>query len=164
MAVKEIEIETASQISGNGGEVQRRTPEVAGTWRLLSYERHDGGEVSYPMGRGASGYISYDPAGWMSVQIMRADRPALPAGGAATAPLEDLRAAVAGYLSYAGTYAVDPDARTVTHHIDLHLLPGGVATTLVRRYEVDGDRLVLHTAPPGAPSGGRLTWQRTGER
>jgi hypothetical protein len=28
--------------------------------------------VSYPMGRDARGYISYDPYGRMSVQIMRA--------------------------------------------------------------------------------------------
>jgi hypothetical protein len=67
---------------------------------------------------------------------------------------------VAGYLSYAGTYAVDRATGTVKHRIDLHLLPNGVGTVLVRRYEIEGDRLVLHTSGPGAPGGGRLTWQR----
>jgi hypothetical protein len=141
------------------------TNDLAGTWELVSFERFDGGGVTYPMGRDARGYISYDPAGWMSVQIMCADRPAL-AGGPGSATLEELRATVAGYLSYAGAYAVDPAAGTVSHRIDLHLLPSGVGGTLVRRYEVDGDRLVLHTSAPGAQGGGRLTWQRitAGER
>jgi hypothetical protein len=135
-------------------------PELVGTWQLVSFERHAGGDVSYPMGRDARGYISYDPTGWMSVQIMRGDRAPLAGGGAAEGTLDELRATVAGYLGYAGTYTVDRAAGTVTHQIGLHLLPNGVGTTLVRRYEVAGDRLVLHTSAPGAPGGGRLTWQR----
>jgi len=151
-----------SEAGGQDGAAAPRpgAPELAGTWRLVSFERHAGGAVSYPMGRDPRGYLSYDPAGWMSVQIMRGDRAPLGAGGVAEGTLDELRATLAGYLSYAGTYTVDRAAGTVTHQIDLHLLPDGVGTTLVRRYEVAGDRLVLHTSAPGAPGGGRLTWQR----
>jgi hypothetical protein len=134
--------------------------ELAGTWRLVSFERHAGGELSYPMGEDARGYLSYDPSGRMSVQIMRSGRAPLAGGSAAQGALDELRATLTGYLSYAGTYTVDRAAGTVTHQIDLHLLPNEVGAMLVRRYEIDGDRLVLHTSAPGAPRAGRLTWQR----
>jgi len=136
---------------------------LVGTWKLVSFEHRSNGQVTYPMGRNARGYLSYDPSGWMSVQIMRADRPMLASRTWSDGTLEELRAAVAGYLSYAGTYEVDEANRSVTHHIDVHLLPNAVGTHLVRRFEIDGSRLTLLTAPAapnGSLEGGRLIWER----
>jgi hypothetical protein len=136
---------------------------LVGTWKLISFERWSNGEVTFPMGRDAQGYISYGSSGWMSCQIMRADRPRLASGKWNDGTLDELRAAVGGYLSYAGTYDVDLTRNCVTHHVDVHLLPNGVGTHLERRFEVNGNRLTLHTSPLGSserPEGGRLTWER----
>ena len=139
---------------------------LVGTWLLVSFERWSNGQVSYPMGRDARGYISYDSFGRMSCQIMRAGRPELTSGQWDDATLEELRAAAGGYLSYAGTYEVDEAGSTVTHVVDGHLLPNGVGTRLERRFEVQGNRLTLYTSPGGGtpkggtPEGGRLTWER----
>ncbi len=136
---------------------------LVGTWRLVSYEHWAAGEVTYPMGRDARGYISYGPAGWMSCQIMRAGRPTLASGRWNDGTLDELRAAVGGYLSYAGTYDVDAQRNLVTHHVEVHLLPNGVGTHLERRFEVNGNQLTLYTSPgagSGRPEGGRLTWER----
>jgi hypothetical protein len=136
---------------------------LVGTWKLIAYEHWTNGQVTYPMGRDACGYLSYDPQGCMSVQIMRADRPALRAGHLAEGTLEELRTIMAGYLGYAGTYEVNDRAGTVTHYVDVHLLPNAVGACLTRRFEVCGDRLTLYTAADGRQEGGRLIWERVGQ-
>jgi hypothetical protein len=50
---------------------------IIGVWILESYERFDldGSNVHYPLGSDARGTIVYTTNGYMSAQIMRADRP-----------------------------------------------------------------------------------------
>jgi hypothetical protein len=144
---------------------------LVGTWRLVAYEQWSDGEVSYPMGEDALGYLTYDPHGRMSVQIMRSSRPSLAGEDGRQGPPDALRAAVDGYLGYAGTYEVDAQseaAGTVVHRIELYLVPNAVGTRLERRFELSGvrlDHLTLFTSPAtrdGRPAGGRLSWERVG--
>ena len=50
---------------------------LIGTWRLISWQNRSllDGEVSYPLGKDAVGYIMYGQDRYMSVAIMRPDRP-----------------------------------------------------------------------------------------
>ncbi len=50
---------------------------LIGTWRLISWENRsvDDGQVSYPLGKDAVGYIMYNPDGYMFVAIMSSNRP-----------------------------------------------------------------------------------------
>jgi len=46
-----------------------------GTWRLVSAEtKSDSGEISYPFGKNAMGYLIYGEDGYMAVTIMQAER------------------------------------------------------------------------------------------
>jgi hypothetical protein len=46
-----------------------------GAWRLLSLEgRTSTGDVSYPFGKDAQGYLLYSREGYMSVSVMQARR------------------------------------------------------------------------------------------
>ena len=49
---------------------------LIGTWRLLSWEnrRVEDGQVSYPLGKDATGYIMYNDDGYMFVAIMAPHR------------------------------------------------------------------------------------------
>jgi lipocalin-like protein len=48
---------------------------LIGTWRLLSWEnRSVDGQISYPLGKDAVGYILYSQDGYMFVAIMRPNR------------------------------------------------------------------------------------------
>jgi hypothetical protein len=137
--------------------------QIVGTWRLTAFERWVNGAATYPMGREARGYVSYDAQGRMSIQVMRPDRPPVAAGDLAQGTAEELRTIVAGYLSYAGTYEVDMAAGRIIHHVDVHLSPNAVGSRLERRFELSGDRLTLYTSPAAADGrleGGRLTWER----
>ena len=45
--------------------------QVIGTWKLVSYETQDAdGNIVYPLGKDAKGFIMYNPDGYMSAQIM----------------------------------------------------------------------------------------------
>ncbi|MDQ4062842.1 MAG: lipocalin-like domain-containing protein, partial [Actinomycetota bacterium] len=49
---------------------------LIGTWRLISWENRSvvDGQVSYPLGKDATGYIMYNEAGYMFVAIMAPHR------------------------------------------------------------------------------------------
>jgi hypothetical protein len=93
---------------------------ILGTWRLLSCElRSSDGEVSYPMGRDAVGYIMYSADGTMSVAFMRANRPKFAVDDVLGGTPAEKAAAVTSYISYAG--ASDVGDGEVQHHIEVSL-------------------------------------------
>src|SRR5262245_19770702 len=109
--------------------------------------------------------LSYDAGGFMSVQLMRVDRPARVtrpvAPDAVLGTIGELE--VIGYLAYCGTYSVDPAAKRVTHHVACSLLPEQVGQDVVRSYELAGDTLTLRTPPAvvrGRERASLLVWHR----
>jgi hypothetical protein len=127
-----------------------------GTWRLVAITGQD---VATEPIRGAlpTGMIHYDATGHMAVQIVP-DRRRPPFSGVYPTPEEAL-AAVIGYTAYFGTYRIDERARTVTHHREGNINPGGLGD-FVRRYEfLADDRLALRPVESENPIG-RLVWER----
>jgi hypothetical protein len=101
---------------------------------------------------GRKGVIYYDPGGAMVVQVA----PDQERGKTGSEPTpEEAKAALAGYIAYFGTYSVDEQAATVTHHRHASVQPGDVAD-LVRGYEFVGDRLILR--PPHTTY--EVVWER----
>ena len=120
---------------------------LVGTWRLVSWENRSvvDGEVSYPLGEDAVGYIMYGQDGYMSVAIMRpegarfADED-LFGGGA-----EERAQAATTYVTYCGRYEFRGD--TVVHRVDLSLSPNWINVEQERLVEAAGDRLMPSTRP-----------------
>jgi hypothetical protein len=117
----------------------------------------------------------YDPSGWMAVQISNhSDRKAWPRAGNGLQAvrigrtIEEKAAAFDTYTAYYGTYKIDPESRTVTHHLEDSILPGSRGIDNIRYFEFQGDsRLLLRVAEDG--KGGllsrndatyRLLWER----
>lgn len=139
------------------------TNELVGTWALVATEwRRADGRHGNPFGAGAVGILTYDAAGNMSAQVMRADRIAMPpdrASGLESAIAE----AFAGYIAYFGTYEIDPAAAVVRHQVIGSTFPAWVGGALNRRFSIDGDRLTLSdsvTAADGTPVEASMIWQR----
>src|SRR4029450_4745810 len=88
-----------------------------GTWKLVSIEpRNAKGEV-VPPAAGTSnrtGYLIYDPAGYMAVSIMRVGR-RRNAGAQVTG--DEARAAMTSYAAYYGTFTPDEAGGFVTHRL-----------------------------------------------
>ena len=138
--------------------------QILGTWKLLSYVREEipSGAKSDVMGAHPSGYISYGRDGRMIVIIVGSDRKK-PVGPVVTP--EEAEALIRSMLAYAGTYTVDSDAKTVTHHIDVSWDQSRTGESHVRTYKLDGDRLTLTTQPSNDPATGKKTvrtliWER----
>jgi hypothetical protein len=129
---------------------------LVGMWRLVEMVnvREDGTTTASKFGPHPTGYIVYDRAGRMAVQIMV--DPTF--RDAEHSRVEESKAAFEGYLAYAGTYAYDPVRRVVTHHVEMSDYPPFVGRTLSREVRLDGDRVVLLTEPGQTRT--RLTWER----
>jgi hypothetical protein len=137
---------------------------LVGTWRLVSFEsRTTGGENRHPLGPAAKGQLSYDAAGRMSAQLMNPERPSFASGDLTRGTDAEVRAAMAGYIAYYGTYTLDQPRGVVTHHVQGALFPNWVGSDQVRHFRLDGDRLTITTPPirmGGEDSTTVLVWER----
>ncbi len=109
-----------------------------GTWWLVSYEARDAQ---------VSGQLIYDSAGSMSAHVMRNDRPLFATKDPARGTDVEVRAAFEGYVSYFGTYTIDPQTQTVTHHVRGASFPNWIGNDQLRYYRFDRTRLLLSTPP-----------------
>jgi Lipocalin-like domain len=133
-------------VSGSSDEAKR----FHGAWRYVGATQD--GKPRADRGANARGLIYYDPSGLMSVQVA----PDRERSKAASEPTPgEAKAALSGYIAYFGTYTVDEQAGTVTHHRQGSVQPGDTAD-LVRGYEFRGDRLILR--PPGTTY--EVLWER----
>jgi hypothetical protein len=122
---------------------------LIGSWRYLG-TRIDG--KAWDRGANPKGMIYYGPRNEMAVQIAP-DVERKRAGAMMTA--EEAKIALTDYIAYFGTYSVDEEAGTVTHHRIATIQPGD-AGDFVRRCEFDGDRLTLR--PPDSTL--EVMWER----
>lgn len=119
----------------------RDTPRFVGTWRLVSET--------------TTGMMIYDNLGNMAAQVMP-NRVRRKYAAAEPTP-EEAKDAITGYLAYFGTFSVDEQARTVTHHRQGNINPGQVGDDVVRTYVFESnDRLIL--TPAGSTN--KIVWQR----
>jgi len=135
----------------------------AGVWKLVGEETRDASGQAVPRGQNAGdggrfGYIVYDPAGYMSVNLAWLKQPAI-AGGKAANP-QDALAAMGAYNSYWGSFAVNEARGIVTHQTFGALSPAFAGTNQERRFTFSGNRLTLQ--PPISANGDQrtLTWER----
>jgi hypothetical protein len=143
--------------SASSGAVKDR---FIGTWKLVSIEtRNAKGEVMPPAAganQNRTGYIIYDPAGYMAVTIMPMGRKKY-AGAQPTD--EEARATIAGYTGYFGTFTVNEKEQFVTHHLQGSVDPR-MGADQKRFYELAGNRLTLKPPPAANGNQQRLTWEK----
>ncbi len=139
---------------------------LIGAWTLQSYEGTsvDGSNVTYPLGADARGFIMYTPDGYMSAQLMRADRTPFDRDDPHQAHDNELAAAAGGYLSYAGPFSVVDDG-LIAHHVEVSLLPNWIGGIQYRTAHLQDSCLVLGPPEPmminGVPRNAKLVWRRT---
>ena len=122
---------------------------LMGAWRYLG-TRLNG--ANWDRGANPKGMIYYGPHGEMAVQIAP-DVERKRAGTVMTA--EEAKRALTDYIAYFGSYSIDAEAGTVTHHRQASIQPGN-SGDLVRRYEFTGDRLTLRSPDSTL----EVTWER----
>jgi lipocalin-like protein len=135
---------------------------LIGTWKLISWEnRSVDGQISYPFGRDAVGYITYNQDGYMFVAISRPNREKFAAGDLLRGSIEEKAQAADTYVSYCGRYEFRGD--TVVHHVDLSLFPNWAGVEQERLVELRENRMTLSTHPillGGVQGTAHLVWER----
>jgi hypothetical protein len=138
---------------------------VLGAWELQSYTIEDSerGEITYPLGPDPVGLIMYTEDGYMSAQLMRADRSPVDSSEPSEEPLAPESPAATGYLAYSGPFHVDEATGTLHHKVTVSLFPSWLGSTQLRASRLEGDVLTLsgtNTLPNGATSTHTLLWKR----
>ena len=138
------------------------TNPLIGTWRLISWEnRSIDGQISYPLGQDAVGYIMYTQDGYMCVAIMRPHRTPFAAGDLLGGSSAEKAQAAETYVSYCGQYEFRGDV--VIHHVELSFFPNWVGIDQERLVDLTGKRLTLSTRPMvfgGRQQTAHLIWER----
>jgi hypothetical protein len=153
-------IAAASLLAQQRADAARVRQQLIGTYKLISYVSYDenGKTTELPY---SAGQISYDAAGRMSAQLMRADVPATT--GAAPTGAQGGRGGggAGGYVAYFGRYEIDADNGRVFHHVEGSVSRNMVGSAMPRWYEFssDGGTLFLMTKN-GDRVTGRLRWER----
>lgn len=135
-----------------------------GTWELVSAQyRRANGEVIEIYGEKPVGMLMYDANQNVTLQIMRRNRPNFAAADRLGGTPEQIQAAFRGYLAYFGSYTIDEEQKTVTHHLQGALLPNWVGADQTRFFELNGNRLTLRTPPlmmGGSAAIGYVVWEK----
>jgi hypothetical protein len=135
---------------------------LVGAWRLISWENQAAdGQVTYPMGTDAIGYVLYAADGRFSVTISRRDRAGFAAGDLLSGTTQEKARALEGFVAYAGRYNFYGDR--VIHHVELSLFPNWVGSDQERWVELAEGRLTLSASPlplAGKQQVPRLVWER----
>jgi len=139
--------------------------QFVGAWKLVSWKikQANGDLTDSPLGPNALGWIMYDPAGRVSVALMRPDRRNFASNRLTEATPEEIKGGFEGYISYCGYYEVSEQERFVIHRLQFSWFPNWVGTEQKRYFEFEGDRLTLRTPPLtvlGEAQVHSLIWQR----
>jgi hypothetical protein len=139
-----------------------KAKDIVGTWQLVSYScKDESGNISYPLGENAVGYIMYTNDGYMSVSMASKNRPKRSSGDLTGGTKEEKIAEAETYITYCGTYEFYEDR--VVHNIEMALFPNRVGSSQVRYYRIKGSRIILTTPPisiDNKPQVCTVIWER----
>ena len=142
---------------------------LKGTWKLDTFKATDeNGQVIDVMGPGATGFICYSQDGFVSVQIIKADRVRYDIPDIAGGTVEQTLSAARGLFAYAGKYNVDEEQAIVYHNLEFAIVPNWIGSVQKRYITKESeDVLVLSADPARIGPGGikrtaRLRWVRMG--
>ncbi|MFX1355891.1 MAG: lipocalin-like domain-containing protein [Promethearchaeota archaeon] len=120
-----------------------------GAWKLIAYEiRTIDGQVLEK--NELTGILIYSKEGYMSVQMMKPERPKFQDGTGEDLDgesIEVIKAAFEGYGGYFGKYTLDEENGIITHHILGSHIPNWVSMDFERLYRFLGNKLELTSRP-----------------
>ena len=138
--------------------------QLTGTWGLISYtNQNESGEIEFPLGRDATGFLIYTGDGYMSAQLMMQKRPDYASGDVHNGTQAEMAAAANGYLAYSGPFYVDEATRAVTHMMTISLRPNWIGQIQSRVLKLNQDHLIMTMDPRlafGSLGSPRLEWRR----
>lgn len=136
---------------------------IVGTWKLVaaSASTTAGVRIDNPLGAGPTGMLVYTADGHMAAIVRYGGRRPLSGADYVASPAVERAEAFATFFAYGGRYSVSGSA--VTHHVEVASVENWINTDMMRRLQLDGNRLVLRTPPlsvGGTVQISELIWER----
>ena len=132
--------------------------QLIGTWKLRTYQDvAEDGTIYYPLGKDATGFIMYNPGGYMSAQLMQQGRPSYASGDLHKGTTEEMATAAEGYVAYSGKFKIDEANATLYHTMDVSMNPTWLGNTQPREYTLEDNVLTLVN---GNNRNQKLIWDR----
>ena len=117
---------------------------LVGTWKLQSIiARTPNGDTGYPWGENPFGRLMYDGNGNVSVFLMKTGRSKFASDDRMEGTAEEKLEAFEGSRAYCGTYEIDEEKGTITHHVEGANFPNWEGTDQLRFFKLSGNRLTL---------------------
>lgn len=118
--------------------------ELIGTWKFQSMVLRNGsGNTVYPYGENLFGLMFYTSNGYMSALLMDPDRKRFRSDDLKAGATDEIKQAYEKFDAYCGTYTIDEEKGTITHHVEGAKFPNWVGTDQVRHFELKDDRLYI---------------------
>lgn len=116
---------------------------IAGTtWELVSFQSEDkNGEIVYPLGKDAKGFISFTKENRISVHIMAVDRNEnknVPFLTEAEEKMSEL-----GYHAYTGPFVIDEEEEILETSVEVSLISSYVGSKQPRKVKTENGKLYL---------------------
>ncbi len=127
----------SNTVSAPGQNTGSDRDRLVGAWKLLALERPGpDGQIST---LGCCGMFVFTKDGHLSVQVMDRD------SKTQTENAADEQYSKGGYEASYGSYTVDERSHTFTFHVEGALVRTLIGKDLPRRYEFNGDRLIIES-------------------
>ena len=161
--MRTVVLSVAVFVIGASGTLIAQSPDVVGTWKLLSASATTtGGERNdISLGPNPKGLLIYSRDGKMTVIISQSGRKLLSGSDRFVSPPNEQAAAFVTFFAYGGRYSVTGDK--ITHHVEVASVENWVNTDLVRIIKIEGDRMTLITptlSVRGRMQTTELVWER----
>ena len=115
-------------------------------WSLVTYQSEDQkGNINYPLGENAEGYIVFTDKNILSVQLMAADQTKeIPTNVVETmdTPVQRQMAKL-GYHAYSGPFSIDEDEAILTTNVELSLISDYIGSATRDKASIEENKLHL---------------------
>lgn len=117
---------------------------LVGVWKLLEWSEILADKTkSYPLGEDAIGQLMYSADGHVAAQLVRTSRLHFQSGDWRAATDVEGARGFKEYFGYFGSFSIDLSQNAVVHHVQGAWFPNVEGTDQERRFQFDGNRLVL---------------------
>lgn len=140
--------------------VAQSTPDVVGTWSLVSLTVSRSGTAMELLGPHPQGQLILGSDGHYVLLALRSNLPKFPDGNRTSGTAEDNKAFVEGSVAHFGTYTVDESGQSIVFHIQKSTFPNWDGETQRRPFTLVGDRLTYVTPGSFGYGASTVVWRR----
>jgi hypothetical protein len=150
----------AASILGSPASAQS-SPDVVGTWSLVSSVTEKDGVKTEQFGPGAKGMLVLDSAGHFMLTIIGPELPKFASNNRAGGTPEENKAVVSRSIAMIGDYSVNAAEKTLTFKVDRATFPNWNGTEQKRLLSPLADDELKYVTPTASSGGvGTVTWRR----